>query len=99
MKEYDLIVIGSGAGLSFASRARGKDMKVALVENGPMGGTCLNRGCIPSKILTYPAEVVRTIQEAGRIGIHAKIESIDFNLSGRGCGTWFSPIVMGSRKG
>jgi len=80
MKDYDLIVIGSGAGLSFASRARGKDMKVALVENGPMGGTCLNRGCIPSKILTHPAEVIRMIQEADRIGVHAKIESIDFEL-------------------
>ncbi|QLH75743.1 MAG: dihydrolipoyl dehydrogenase [Methanomassiliicoccales archaeon] len=80
MKEYDLIVVGSGAGLSLASRARQKDMKVALVENGPLGGTCLNRGCIPSKILTYPAEIVRTIQNAWSIGVNARVESTDFNL-------------------
>lgn len=95
MKDYDLIVIGSGAGLSFASRARGKDMKVALIENGPMGGTCLNRGCIPSKILTYPAEVVRLIQEAGKIGIHAKIERIDFDLVRKRM--W--DLVLGDRHG
>ncbi|HSV42844.1 MAG TPA: FAD-dependent oxidoreductase, partial [Methanomassiliicoccales archaeon] len=80
MKEYDLIVIGSGAGLSFASRARNKGTKVALIENGPMGGTCLNRGCIPSKILTYPAEMVRTINKSRDIGVNATVESLDFDL-------------------
>jgi dihydrolipoamide dehydrogenase len=80
MKDYDIIVIGTGAGLTIASRARNKEMKVALVENGPMGGTCLNRGCIPSKILTYPAEVVRTIEHAKAIGVHAKVERLDFDL-------------------
>lgn len=80
MKEYDLIVVGTGAGLSFASRARGKDMKVALVENGPMGGTCLNRGCIPSKILIHPAEVFRIIRDAKEIGIDARVDHLDFEL-------------------
>ncbi|OPY31056.1 MAG: Dihydrolipoyl dehydrogenase [Methanomassiliicoccales archaeon PtaU1.Bin124] len=80
MKEYDLIVIGTGAGLSLASRARGKDMKVALVENGPLGGTCLNRGCIPSKVLIYPAEVRRMVEEARAVGVNALIESMDFEL-------------------
>jgi len=80
MKEYDLIVIGSGAGLNVVSKARRKGMKVALVENGPMGGTCLNRGCIPSKILVTPAELVRVIADAKRMGIHAKVESTDFKL-------------------
>ena len=80
MKEYDLIVIGSGAGLNVVSKARQKGMKVALVENGPMGGTCLNRGCIPSKILVTPAELVRTIADAKRMGIHARVESTDYRL-------------------
>ncbi len=80
MKEYDLIVIGTGAGLSFASRARSKDMKVALIENGPLGGTCLNRGCIPSKVLVYPAELRRMVEDAKEIGVHARIESMDFDL-------------------
>jgi len=81
MKEYDLIVIGSGAGLSVASRARQKDMNVALVENGPLGGTCLNRGCIPSKVLVHPAEVMRTIEEAKGIGVEARIEKMDYDLA------------------
>ena len=80
MKEYDLIVIGSGAGLNVVSKARRRGMKVALVENGPMGGTCLNRGCIPSKILVTPAELVRVIADAKRMGIHAKVERIDYPL-------------------
>ena len=54
-KEYDLIVIGSGAGLNVASDAFNKGMKVAILEDGPLGGTCLNRGCIPTKIILYPA--------------------------------------------
>ena len=80
MKEYDLIVIGSGAGLNVVSKARRKGMKVALIENGPMGGTCLNRGCIPSKILVTPAELVRVIADAKRMGIHAKVERTDYSL-------------------
>ncbi len=77
MKEYDLIVIGSGAGMNVVSKARNAGLKVALVENWVFGGTCLNRGCIPSKILTYPAEMVRQIEHAREIGINAKIESLD----------------------
>lgn len=80
MKEYDLIVIGSGAGLNIVSKARRRGMKVALVENGPMGGTCLNRGCIPSKVLVTPAELVQVIANAKRIGIHAKVERADYQL-------------------
>jgi mycothione reductase len=80
MKEYELIVIGSGAGMNVVSKARNAGLKVALVENWVMGGTCLNRGCIPSKILTYPAEMVRQIEHAREIGINAKIESIDYEM-------------------
>lgn len=80
MKEYELIVVGSGAGMNVVSKARNAGLKVALVENWVMGGTCLNRGCIPSKILTYPAEVIRLIQHANEIGINAKIESVDYEL-------------------
>ncbi len=80
MKEYDLIVIGSGAGLNVVAKARQRKMRVALAENGPMGGTCLNRGCIPSKLLTTPAELVRIIADARRIGIHATVEKADFQF-------------------
>ena len=45
-----------------------------------MGGTCLNNGCIPSKMLIHPADIIRSIQEAGAVGVHARIEKIDFPL-------------------
>lgn len=79
-KKYDLIVIGSGAGMNVAARARSKDLKVALVEHGTMGGTCLNRGCIPSKILIYPADVVREIEHAQKLGVNATVNDLDFKL-------------------
>ncbi|MEM2943127.1 MAG: dihydrolipoyl dehydrogenase [Methanomassiliicoccales archaeon] len=80
MANYDLIVIGSGAGLNVVERARLAGLKVALIEDGPVGGTCLNRGCIPSKILTYPADVIRLIEDAKRIGINVKEIETDFEL-------------------
>jgi len=52
MKIFDLIVIGSGsAGSNVMHRATGKGLKVAMVEAGPVGGSCINVGCIPSKAL------------------------------------------------
>jgi dihydrolipoamide dehydrogenase len=80
MKEYDLIVVGSGAGMIIVSRGVRAGMKVALVDHGPMGGTCLNNGCIPSKVLIYPADVIRTLEAARAVGVEAKIEKIDFDL-------------------
>jgi dihydrolipoamide dehydrogenase len=76
--EFDVLVIGSGSGMTIADAALNRGMTVAVVEMGPLGGTCLNRGCIPSKMVIYPADVVNTIREAGKLGIRAKIEEIDF---------------------
>ncbi len=80
MEKYDVIVVGSGAGMIIVSRGIRAGMKVALVDHGPMGGTCLNNGCIPSKVLIYPADVVRTLKAARAVGVEAKIERIDFDL-------------------
>lgn len=80
MREYDLIVVGSGAGLNVASRARGQNLRVAVVEDGPLGGTCLNRGCIPSKILIEPANLARELEDGARMGVSARIEGMDFQL-------------------
>ncbi len=76
---YDLVVIGSGAGMNVAASALEQDLKVALVEKGPLGGTCLNRGCIPSKIIIYPADIIRLLQDAKAVGVNAKIERVDFD--------------------
>ncbi|MEE9150325.1 MAG: dihydrolipoyl dehydrogenase [Thermoplasmata archaeon] len=78
MKEYDVIVIGSGAGMSVAANAINSGMRVAVIEHGPMGGTCLNNGCIPSKILLYPADVIRALQESSKLGIKASVNEVDF---------------------
>jgi mycothione reductase len=80
MEKYDLVVIGSGAGMNVASKAVESGMRVALVEHGSMGGTCLNTGCIPSKVLIYPADVIRELEEAASIGVHASVASVDFPL-------------------
>lgn len=78
MEKYDAIVVGSGSGMMIADAAVSSGMKVALVEMDKLGGTCLNRGCIPSKMVIYPADLVNQIKHAERLGVHAKIERIDF---------------------
>jgi dihydrolipoamide dehydrogenase len=78
MKDYDVLVIGSGSGMSIADAALNRGMRVAVLESGPLGGTCLNRGCIPSKMVIYPADVINIIREAGKLGIKATIDEIDF---------------------
>lgn len=78
MKKFDVLVVGSGAGLEIASFAAEKGLSVAIAEEGPLGGTCLNRGCIPSKMLIHSADVVETIKSSEKFGIKSKIEDIDF---------------------
>lgn len=78
MEKYDAIVVGSGSGMMIAEAAVSRGMRVALVEMDKLGGTCLNRGCIPSKMVIYPADLVNQIKHAERLGVHAKIERVDF---------------------
>ncbi|NHX37212.1 MULTISPECIES: dihydrolipoyl dehydrogenase [Halolamina] len=78
MEEYDLLVIGSGSGLDVANAAVNQGLSVAVVEKGPLGGTCLNRGCIPSKQLLYHADVYETIERADEFHIDARVEGADF---------------------
>jgi pyruvate/2-oxoglutarate dehydrogenase complex dihydrolipoamide dehydrogenase (E3) component len=61
-ENFDLIVIGSGSGLDVANAAASQNLKVAIIEKNMMGGTCLNRGCIPSKLLIHSANVAETIR-------------------------------------
>jgi dihydrolipoamide dehydrogenase len=78
MKKYDLVVIGSGCGAIVSDEAVSHGQKVALIDKGPLGGTCLNLGCIPSKMLIYAADRAADIQEARKLGIEAEIKGIDF---------------------
>ena len=78
MATFDLIVLGSGSSLEVSSEAAERGLSVAVVEEGPFGGTCLNRGCIPSKMLIHSADVMETIRSAGRFGIHAEVQGLDW---------------------
>jgi mycothione reductase len=78
VREYDVVVVGSGAGGIIADGALRHGLSVALVDRGPLGGTCLNVGCIPSKVLIFPADRVAEVQEASKLGIEAEIKQIDF---------------------
>jgi mycothione reductase len=75
---FDLIVIGAGSGTTVSAAAAQAVWRVAIVEAGPFGGTCLNRGCIPSKMLVHVADVARTIRRAHLFGIDGRIERVDW---------------------
>lgn len=70
MKKYDVIVLGSGGGSKITSPAARLGYKVAVIEKDRLGGTCLNRGCIPSKMLIHPADVAVEIKNAKKFDIH-----------------------------
>jgi mycothione reductase len=79
MEKFDLIVIGSGSGLDVANAAASdKGLKVAIIEKYKLGGTCLNTGCIPSKLLIHSADIIEIIKQADTFGITIKDYSIDF---------------------
>lgn len=78
MKEYDVIVIGSGCGMNIVEEALAHSLNVALVDKGPLGGTCPNLGCIPSKILIFAADRIAEIQESRKLGIEAEIKNSPF---------------------
>jgi mycothione reductase len=80
MKEYDVIVIGSGCGMNIAEEALAHGLSVALVDKGPLGGTCANLGCIPSKMLIFAADRIAETQEARKLGIEAEIKNINFDF-------------------
>lgn len=79
MKHYDVIVIGSGGGSKITRPAANLGKKVAIIEKGRLGGTCLNHGCIPSKMLIHPADIMTHIQEASRFDISVNpLVTVDF---------------------
>lgn len=77
--DYDLIVIGAGPGGYVAAiRAAQLGRKVAITEKDALGGTCLNRGCIPTKALAASCDTLRTIRTAGKLGIEVTEYFLDF---------------------
>ena len=82
MKQYDLITIGTGSAMNIvdAMIQENPNIRIAVIDKDEPGGICLTRGCIPSKILLYPAELVRTIEKARELGIDAKITTVNFQM-------------------
>ena len=78
MPEFDLVVIGAGPGGYETALAAAASMRVALVEKDELGGTCLNRGCIPTKSLLHAAELLQAIRRAEIFGGAHGEPSFDF---------------------
>ena len=78
-KKFDLVVIGGGSGgIAMANRAASYGAKVALVEAGRLGGTCVNVGCVPKKIMWNAASIAQIFHEAGDYGFTARVEGFDW---------------------
>lgn len=75
---YDLIIIGAGpGGYEAALEAADKGMKVALIEKDKLGGTCLNRGCVPTKTLMHTADIARELKDAAKFGVNISDYAVD----------------------
>lgn len=77
VRHYDLIIVGTGSGNSIPSPAF-DNTTIALVEEGRFGGTCLNVGCIPTKMFVLAADAARNIREASRLGVHGTYDGVDW---------------------
>jgi dihydrolipoamide dehydrogenase len=75
---YDVVILGGGSGgYACALRAAQLGLQVVLVEKGELGGTCLHRGCIPTKALLHAAEVADSSRESEQFGVRSTFEGID----------------------
>ena len=94
MEHFDIAIIGTGSGNSVLDeRYAGK--KIAICEQGVFGGTCLNVGCIPTKMFVYAAEVAQTVREAARYGVDAHIDGVRWtDIVSRVFGR-IDPLAMG----
>jgi dihydrolipoamide dehydrogenase len=101
LKDYDIIVIGTGSVMEIvtAMEQENPNVKIAVIDKDEPGGICLTRGCIPSKILLYPAELIRKIETARDFGISVEIGSIDFRAVMERMRALISVDINGMRRG
>jgi mycothione reductase len=97
VRHHDLVVIGTGSGNSIVD-PRFDHLDVAVVEHGVFGGTCLNVGCIPTKMLVYPADLAEAVRHAGELGVDATVEKVRWtDIRDRVFGR-VDPIAAGGRE-
>jgi mycothione reductase len=101
MEHFDLTIIGTGSGNSIPDPgvdARYGTMRVAICEQGTFGGTCLNVGCIPTKMFVYAAEVAQNIRQSSRYGVDSTIDKVRWSdIVSRVFGR-IDPIAAGGEK-
>lgn len=97
MKEFDLIIIGAGSGNSVPGPDH-DNWHIAIIEPDQFGGTCLNRGCIPSKMLIHTADVAETVHTAGTFGINARITDINWSSVIRRVWERIDPIAASGER-
>ncbi len=95
-EQYDLIIIGTGSGNSIPAFL--DDRKIALVERDVFGGTCLNRGCIPSKMFVLPADVALAAETSEKLGIHTQFNGADWPMIRDRIFGRIDPISAGGRE-
>jgi len=97
MEHFDIAIIGTGSGNSILDeRYTGK--RVAICEQGTFGGTCLNVGCIPTKMFVYAAEVAQTVRDTARFGVDATLDGVRWSdIVSRVFGR-IDPIAMGGEN-
>jgi len=80
LSQFDLLILGGGSG-GYAAALRGSQLglNVALIERDKLGGTCLHRGCIPTKALLHAGEVADSARHASEFGVNAEFHHIDMN--------------------
>ncbi len=76
VRQFDLVIVGAGSGNMIPSPEM-DDWRIAIVEKDVFGGTCLNRGCIPSKMLIHPADVAHEAATSAHLGVHTRFEGVD----------------------
>ncbi len=96
MSNFDLVVLGGGSG-GYAAALRGAQLglSVALIEKDKVGGTCLHRGCIPTKALLHAGEVADSARESAQFGVNATFNSIDM----AGVNSYKDGVIAGLHKG
>ncbi len=97
MKHFDLIIIGSGSGNSIISPEL-DDWDIAMVESSVWGGTCLNRGCIPSKMLVYAADIAELARSGPALGVNTQFAGADWSAIRDRVFSRIDPIAAGGRS-